>query len=257
MNSNLTVLPIVAPKDIYKLNRPVNPILPDVATGAMVLLISPVKTGKSTLISNLLLSPNFYKGVFDIVYIISNTIMNDTTSRFLRDQYKATCYPEYDDSIITRIIAYQESFPKEDQPKIAIILDDCVGSVPRNSMVNHLATRYRHYGVGMLLFSSQVFRALPSVVRANATHVICGSPNNNAKEMEKLSDELGAAFGGPKNWLKLYKQCARKRYDFMYNDLESTPALVYRNFSDLIYTAKTNEDNAREMDEVTSSDEED
>ena len=56
MNSCLDILPIKPPKEVNKLKRDVNPILPDVATGSMMILISPVKTGKSVpCISNLLL----------------------------------------------------------------------------------------------------------------------------------------------------------------------------------------------------------
>ena len=253
MNSCLDILPIKPPKEVNKLKRDVNPILPDVATGSMLILISPVKTGKSTCISNIFLSPHFYKDIFDIVYIISNTINNDITSRFLKEQFEETTFDTYSDATIQNIINYQKTFAKKDQPKIAIILDDCLGSVPKNGLINHLASRYRHYNIGLLLFSSQMFRGLPAVVRANATHVICGSPNNNAKEMEKLAEELGGAFGGEKNWLKLYKKCAKKRYDFMYMNLDCTPAKVYRNFTELVYTAKSNGEDTEE-DSDSSSD---
>ena len=252
MNSCLDILPIKPPKEVNKLKREVNPILPDVATGSMMILISPVKTGKSTLISNLLLSPHFYKDIFDVVYIISNTINNDITSRFLKEQFEETVFDTYSDATIQNIINYQKTFSKKDQPKIAIILDDVLGSVPKNGMINHLASRYRHYNIGLLLFSSQMFRGLPAVVRANATHVICGSPNNNAKEMEKLSEELGGAFGGEKHWLKLYKKCAKKRYDFMFHNLDVTPATVHRNFTELIYTAKSNGEDPEEDTEGDS-----
>ena len=47
-------------------------------------MVSPVKTGKSTIISNLLLNEGFYgHEYFDDVFIISNTINNDQTSRFV------------------------------------------------------------------------------------------------------------------------------------------------------------------------------
>ena len=55
---------------------------------ALVLMCSPVKTGKSTIISNLLLNESFFgPEYFDDVHIISNTINNDVTSRFLKERF--------------------------------------------------------------------------------------------------------------------------------------------------------------------------
>ena len=66
--------------------KPLHPHLPQPC--ANVLHISPVKTGKSTIISNLLLSPEFYgQDYFDRVKIMSNTINSDDTSRFLKELY--------------------------------------------------------------------------------------------------------------------------------------------------------------------------
>ena len=79
-NIDLDILPIKQDGTEIKLTRPIHPHLPQIQNGQVGILISPVKTGKSTIISNLLLNPNFYKDQFDMVYIISNTINNDRTS---------------------------------------------------------------------------------------------------------------------------------------------------------------------------------
>ena len=56
-------------------------------------MISPVKTGKSTIVSNLLLSDLCYgQDFFDDVQIISNTIKNDVTSRFLNKAFNVYDY---------------------------------------------------------------------------------------------------------------------------------------------------------------------
>ena len=66
--------------------KPLHPHLPQ--PPACVLMVSPVKTGKSTIISNLLLNPAFYgPDYFDDTFIISNTINNDLTSRFLKEHF--------------------------------------------------------------------------------------------------------------------------------------------------------------------------
>tara|TARA_A100001015_G_scaffold183469_1_gene204108 strand:- start:1779 stop:2555 length:777 start_codon:yes stop_codon:yes gene_type:complete len=237
MEDDLTILPIREDGTEHKLKRPIHPNLPDISTGALVLDISPVKTGKSTRLVNILENPNYLKDQFDIVYILSNTIRNDRTSRHIYEKYKETAFDDLRnvDDIITNIINYQESFPKKERPFIAVIVDDFVGSVRKNSKLNFLATRFRHYNIGLLLFISQVFRAVELPIRQNATHVIIGSPNPNEKELKKMAEEYGDILGGSKNFMKLYKQATPNRYDFMYINIQSNPTKVYSTFKNLIY----------------------
>ncbi len=83
-------------------------------------MISPVKTGKSTIISNLFLNEDFYgQEFFDDVKIISNTIKNDVTSRFLNKAFEV--YDFYSDEIIDGIVENQKKFDKADQPNLAVV----------------------------------------------------------------------------------------------------------------------------------------
>ena len=159
-------------------------------------MISPVKTGKSTIISNLLLNDAFYgQEFFDDVHIISNTIKNDVTSRFLNKAFTVTDY--YSDETIDGLIENQKSYDKASQPEIALILDDCLGSVKRESRINHLASRFRHFNIKLLVISSQKFRGSVSpIIRANATDVIIGSPFPNQRELLAVAEEYGDLSGG-------------------------------------------------------------
>ena len=165
------VMPVVQPDNAA--SRPHHPYLPkvdvDVAGGgSLLLMISPVKTGKSTIISNLFLNEDFYgQEFFDDVKIISNTIKNDVTSRFLNKAFEV--YDFYSDEIIEGIVENQKSFEKKDQPQIAVVLDDCLGSIKRESKINHLASRYRHFNIKMLIISSQKFTGSVSpIIRAKS-----------------------------------------------------------------------------------------
>ena len=64
---DLDILPVKEDGTEQKLPRPLHPHLPNIASGQVGILISPVKTGKSTIISNLLLNENFYKDCFDMM----------------------------------------------------------------------------------------------------------------------------------------------------------------------------------------------
>ncbi len=207
--------------------KPLHPHLPQPC--ACVLHCSPVKTGKSTIISNLLLSDDMYgQDYFDKVKIISNTINSDDTSRFLKDAFDIEDH--YEDRMIDDIIQSQNQYDKEDMPSLALICDDLLGSIKREGRVNHFASRFRHVNCQLLYFSSQNFRKVNNVVRQNATNVIIGSPFPNAKELDKIAEEYGDLFGGADNLLKIYKIATPNRYDFLHLDLQENPPIAYHNF---------------------------
>ena len=215
--------------------KPLHPNLPQ--PPALLLMISPIRTGKSTIISNLLLNSHFYgQDYFDEVMCISPTIYNDKTSRFLKKAFD--CYDGYNDQIITELIAKQEAYADndnlEERPEVAVILDDILGTIRREANVNHLASRFRHYGIRLLLMSSQNYRSVSPVIRSNATNMIIGSPFPNTKELGKIAEEIGDQFGGADNFLKIYYMATPEKYDFLYLDLQSNPPLAYHNFEKVI-----------------------
>ena len=234
------IFPVKDPEEQY-LNKsglpPVHPHLPQIdgyGGGACLLMISPVKTGKSTIVSNLLLSSDFYDAQerFDSTHIISNTIANDVTSRYLKEAFDT--YDQYNDSIIDGLVERQKEFKKEDQPEIAVVVDDCLGSIKREGRINHLASRFRHFNIKLLIISSQNFRSVSPIIRQNATNVIVGSPFPNRKELLKIAEEYGDLFGGPEKWIALYRKATPERYNFIHMDLQSNPPKMYKNFDELI-----------------------
>ncbi len=235
------IMPVVPLEDEGSDHHPpIHPHLPQIAGpggGALLLMISPVRTGKSTIISNLLLGDSqmgFYDAQerFHTTTIISNTIANDITSRFLKKAFNT--HDSYDDSIIDGIVNQQKSFKKEDQPDIAVILDDCLGSIRREARINHLASRFRHFNIRLLIISSQNFRSCSPIIRQNATNVLVGSPFPNQKELGKMAEEYGDVFGGADNWLKIYKKATPDKYCFLHMDFQSNPPKAYKCFEELI-----------------------
>ena len=197
-----------------------------------------ISVSNSTIISNLLLNSNFFgQDYFDETIVFSPTIHNDKTSRFLRKA--ATCYDTYSDDILDSIIQDQSSYDdKSMRPSVALILDDVIGVFKgkqgREPLINSLASRFRHYGIDLLLMSSQNYRRVNPVIRSNCTHMIVGSPFPNVKELHKIFEELGDSFSGAANMEAIYRKATPNKYDFLYLDLTSNPPKAYRNFTEQI-----------------------
>jgi hypothetical protein len=223
-------LPVIYP--VKKLPKPppkkiLHDHLPDLP--CIMVLVAPTKSGKTVLLSNLLLRDDFYKDVHDNVTIMSNTIDQDETGRFL----KKSCdtYVGYDDIILGGIITQQKQFSDEDRPFIGLLFDDILGSVKRSSYLNSLVTRSRHFGVGLLAISVQSFKALGPTIRNNCNAFICMNLQNMS-ELEKISLEYNGMFGGDKKFRAIYHKATEKQYDFLYLDLQSNNARAFRNFEE-------------------------
>lgn len=232
-DTELEILPVREPDDYKKDRKKYHPNLPKITdhNGSIILLVAPVKSGKSTIISNLLLSKHFWGGkqsAFDGgVHIFSPTIHLDTTSRFLRDAYDV--YTEYDDEILENILDTQKSYEKKNMPKIMMVFDDMSGMLgSRNSNINHFLTRHRHYNCNCML-SIQNFRNLSNVARSNSSYVLLLNGIVNDKEFEKLQDEYDGIYKGTLKYM--YKKYTKKPYSFLYLDLRSNPARMFQNFT--------------------------
>ena len=214
-----------------------HPNLPEIGLGvkgkgAVMVLLSPRNTGKSTLAVNLYLNPSMFGdpkspngSSFDEVYVLSPTINVDKSSRHLKKAF--TTFDTYDPQILQGILDNQLSMG-DDAPEISIFIDDNVGLMDKE--LSTLATRSRHYNIKLLVISSQKFRsALDPILRVNITDLVVGSPFPNQRDLDAVAEEFGDQFGGKDNWLKLYKQATPKKYDFAYMKL-SNPAEFFTNF---------------------------
>ncbi len=226
MDSVPKIFPVKDPPK-EKPRKVVHPNLPELP--CIMVLVMPTKSGKSTILSNLLLRDEFYKGAMDNVTIMSNTIDQDVTSRFLKKA--CDCYTGYDDGILGGIIEQQKQFDDDERPFVGLVFDDILGSVKRSSYLNHLVTRSRHYGVGLLAVSVQSFKSLGPTIRNNTNAFICGNLQNMS-ELDKISQEMSGMFGGDDKFRKIYHKATEVRYDFLYLDLQSNPARAFRNFEE-------------------------
>tara|TARA_R110000824_G_scaffold76652_7_gene194156 strand:- start:4855 stop:5550 length:696 start_codon:yes stop_codon:yes gene_type:complete len=210
--------------------KDIHPNLPQMPS--LLLIIGSVRSGKSNLIVNLFLNPEFYAGKFDIVKIISTTLNTDTKGKILKEHFD--CMDHYEDGVIDGIKKEQSKFPKEERPTFALVLDDVLTKdFSKSNAVSFFSTRFRHY-IDMYVIATQSFRAVSGMIRNNAQDVII-CRQQNQKEKDKIAEEFSDMVGGSDVFMELYDEIHSKPYQFMYLKLSTNPAEVYRNFEEKLY----------------------
>jgi len=229
--------PSIIPVQEEAPDKRIKPVHPNfIKPPALLLGIGAVKSGKTTLINNLLLRPydeGFYgQDYFDNVHIISNTVRNDPTARYLLKAFDVEDH--YTDGMITDLVKKQKSYgEKKDMPFIALLLDDILGSnMKRNNEISFLATRYRHHNIGLMGIFTQNFKSVDTILRNNATDIIIFKQTNN-KQLIQIAEEFHPPFQSIEMFLKIYHKAVAKKYDFLYLKIQEGKAL--RSFEEVLY----------------------
>ena len=231
--TDLSIYPVKNKDTIpYRLKHPIHENLPDLERNFVMGIIAPRSSGKTTLYTNLLIRPDMFnlENLDGGAFIFSSTIHQDKTAEHLREHFKNSIFPKYDDNTIKDIITYQNSFDDSTRPKTIIILDDNVGTKTR--YLDYLTTRSRHSNVSMI-FSVQAFKHLNKVARSNMTDCLLGK-TYNMKEWENIYEEVGALYGSRKYFKKMYDYATDKKYSFLYLKLDSNPPRAFKNFTEEI-----------------------
>ena len=233
----IKILKVKDREDIQKLPRDMPDYLPQLK-GEVVLIVAPIAQGKSNFISNWFLNPQLAHGMYDSIYFLSNTARQDDTSRFLIDEPNVIVYDDLSsdkiDNIIDSIIDTQKEYQKKDMPRIAIVMDDIIGSMRLNSKGFSIASRARHYGIRSLFYVVQKFKSVNNVVRNNITQIITFAGIYNGNELKFLGEEFDSV-GGNEGFVELYKrEVQSKKFNFLYGNLQT--GKTYLNFDRLLHS---------------------
>ena len=196
-------------------------------------------SGKTVVLNNLLL--RFLKDKFDAIYIISPTICNDDSTRFLLDYAgKDNCYETYDDRIITHIIDVQKMADEfGEMGHVCLVIDDFITEVPQNAKIWGLFTKARHYNISIII-ASQMWRKIPALARTQLTHIGYFRTANEL-ELQKFIEEVVSNFTGSiDKSLELYMKATAQPYHFLYLDMNNFK--MYKNLGDEMLFSKFNDD---------------
>jgi len=245
---DLNIKPVKNPNEgeVIK-RRELSEVLPDVYKGALVCLVAPPKSGKGTVVQNLIFRQNMYKDLFEECYVISPTYMTDQTAHYMRIKYENTCYDQYDDGIINNMIKFQKDKIENtnDSTSYCLILDDLCGQFSKNggkkgNAAIHFCSRWRHYvrphsyDPSLVLYSTQRYYDLNKIVRCCATHIMFSSRIKNAKEWTNIKEDYADMFGGDAIFQEMINEVQKDDgYDWLYLNIEDGKA--YKNFTTQLY----------------------
>ena len=221
-------------------------------------LLSPSGGGKTVLLQNLVLK--VYKGCFERIYVFSPSINVDATwdpvkqyieeemdahetedEPFYFDSYK----PEALENIINtqnKIIKHMKAKNKKKLYQILIIVDDFADdpSFSRHSKLLHsLYTRGRHAYISTIT-ATQRFCCLSPIIRTNATELYVFRLRNQ-NDLDRFLEEVSAVLD-KKTLLKIYQECTKEPFSFLYVKLTKTiQDMFFCNFNKRVSFTKDGE----------------
>ena len=255
MDNDLTILPIQPEENEKKKKKKLHPNLPDIYKGQLLVCAAPIRSGKSVLWNNFLHNPNFYCDCFQDCHIISNTIFNDSTSRFSADKYKNTCHEMYSDEVINNIVEQQKIKKQvEGDTSFALILDDICGDLNKHGRKGgkaiHFATRFRHSvrrGDGvMMLYANQKYNDISTIIRNNMTGLLLSGNIRSQKEIQTIKDDIQDTFGGSASFDEMLDRARSEPYSWLYFRFDATPPEVFLNFKEKIYPKNVKKEDEEE-----------
>lgn len=185
-------------------------------------------SGKSNLMSQLLINPEFYgtnPHAFDRVISLSTTAVSDDIQKALLEAPHVPLVEEdiitdvsKMESFLTDLAASQRSIIEESgsdkAPRICLVMDDLASErqFMSSTIFKKMYISSRHYGV-TVFFLSQSYTMLPRGCRIQSNWVMFFSSGRN--ELEKLAEELASPLLTRKQMQSLVAFATEEKYSFL------------------------------------------
>ena len=195
-------------------------------------------SGKTTIIMNLLLNPQFgYDKLFDgeNIYIISNNKL-DNKLKILMDRLEVPTenYMAYDEDMLGLLYEeLEEQFVEEveenNKPSNKLIVMDDVGysgalrNYKKENIIDRLICNGRHNNISQI-YTSQKYSQTSTCLRTNLTGAILFG--TNSKELDMVADDQ-SYFEKKNDFIKMFKRHTKKNRDFIVVNYSNPPEELY------------------------------
>jgi hypothetical protein len=242
----------IRPVKVKTHDQVVHPLLP--THPSLVAIVAPRKSGKTTLLINMLTRNDMFKGFFHQIHIFSPTIDLDPKWKIVSKHLpKEMLHNHFDEAEFSTLLdtirekskdskregkggkederEHEERDSRDSKKKqnILFVFDDSAsekGLFSRNmtSPTIQAAFTSRHYNVSMWIVS-QAYKAISPGFRNNVHHwIIFNTPNEN--EAKKMAEELSGPLNA-KQFLRLLFDITSKPFHFLYINFEADNKFDY------------------------------
>lgn len=196
---------------------------------------APSESGKSVLVQNTIFNDQFYcndkgESVFDLIVFVSPTVYEDTTTKPMltieSDKLVVSDDVENLDKIIMDLIEMQTE-RRDEREHILLVLDDCIGNIPRGSKLNTFIMKARQWRISIII-CTQYYKGIDPKIREN-TNAYIFFLNQSLSEVDKIRDEVGNKF---KNFDKYYEYATNEPYSFLFVNVKK--GRLYKKFDELL-----------------------
>mgnify|MGYP003126659233 CR=1 FL=1 len=209
-------------------------------------LLGSIRSGKSTLLNSLYLSPRFMGGDnYDVRILISSTATNDVQMKYMVEEFDYV-FEDYSEALLDEIL---DMIANDTQDRhYLMIIDDAMaenGITQKKSgkpdRFTQLITRYRHVGSNVLetegrlsiAVALQFFKYLTPTLRNQIQGLFLMGAFSES-ELKKIAEAFSFIGGSSKEFIRIFNESRKEDYDFTYINVPRLEA--YRNFDELLYS---------------------
>ena len=207
---------------------------------ASYLVVGRSGSGKSTVLYNLLSSPQLLGGAFNYIFVFSDVETDDVLKKLNLPDENFITGDKFNEDTIKGILDKISKKIKEcglkdscGQYRIAMVFDDVLSKqkLLRSDIMRKLVTANRHYLVSVFMLT-QYLKGVPPTVRQNCSGVVFFPAS--LSEVEKLADENCEPMMSKKTFVKLVQHATADKHSFLFINRKSPCGQRLRKGFDII-----------------------
>jgi hypothetical protein len=192
------------------------------------------RSGKTNLLINLLIAPEFLLGYYDHIYVVSPSCDSDPSWDAFRSAYDPSEYTMMDAVDTEELSELVVQHKADNSSRILFVLDDCITEENVQKPLLQLFLRGRHINASVWVVT-QSYMKVHRNVRMQATNLYIFDPSPG--EADRIIDEqLVSGVSKPKLKGIIQKAtCTPANHDFFQVNKQGPRRNIYRQNLDVVY----------------------